>query len=120
MTTDQNELIRAAVEKIEGARKARNISVRTAVEKIPNISESYWRQFVAGGLTQSGIWIPRIPSVDQVLKMAAAVGMAAEVASDLGTELPEQSEAVIDRSELEQLKTDLIGILERIDRLQRG
>jgi len=65
MADDSNERIRAALEKIEAARRARGISVRAAAEKIPNISESYWRQLIAGGVSQAGIWVPRIPTTDQ-------------------------------------------------------
>lgn len=113
-------LIRQALDKIEAARKRRGISIRDAAAKVQNISEGYWRQFMAGGVMQSGIWVPKTPTVEQVLKMAAAVGVAAEVAQDMGVEPPDGvQETVIDRTELEQLRADIAGILERIDQTLR-
>lgn len=117
MTNDQDQRIRAALEKIEAARKARGISVRAAAEKIPNISESYWRQFVAGGVSQAGIWIPRIPSLDQLVKMAGAVGVGSEVAQDLGVEEPSAPTTVMGQSELKEIRAQLQAILERLSRI---
>ncbi len=87
----QEELIRQALEKIERARDRQGISIRRAAERAPKISEGYWRQLVAGGTSQSGVWIPRLATVDQVLKMASAVGIADEIATDLGISTPQQT-----------------------------
>jgi hypothetical protein len=122
MTEPDNERVRAALDKIETTRKARSISVRTAAGKLHSISESYWRQLVAGGVHQNGVWVPRIPTEEQLLKMAAAVGVSSEIARDLGVDesaLAPQ-ETVVDRAELEELRAQLESILNRIDKIQRG
>lgn len=113
---DENDL-KAALEKIEAVRKARGISVRTATSRVTNISESYWRQFVAGGVQQNGIWIPRSPNLDQVLKMAGAIGIAAEVAEELNVEVPPEQPAAISRSELEEMQRIVTEMLEKLNKL---
>ncbi len=114
----QEELIRQALEKIERARDRQGISIRRAAERAPKISEGYWRQLVAGGTSQSGVWIPRLATVDQVLKMASAVGIADEIVAHLGDELPEQLRALYARgSDLGQNLNDetLAAVLRSID-----
>lgn len=116
MSTDDT-LIRQALDKIEATRKRRGISVRDAAGQVQHISEGYWRQFVAGGVKQSGIWVPKIPTPEQLVKMAAAVGIADEIAENLGVAPPQ--EAVYDADELRELRDQLNTILDRIEEIQR-
>jgi len=116
MSTDDTPT-RRALDKIEDARKRRGMSVREAAGQVQHISEGYWRQFVAGGVKQSGIWVPKVPTPDQLVKMAAAVGIADEIAADLGVTPPESS--TYDRDELRELRDQLNSILDRIEEIQR-
>lgn len=48
------------------------------------MSESNWRQLVAGQAVQGGQVVKRLARLDQVLDMAAAVGLVDEVAEIVG------------------------------------
>lgn len=116
MSTDDTP-IRSALDKIEAARKRRGMSVRDAAGQVQHISEGYWRQFVAGGVKQSGVWVPKTPTPAQLVKMATAVGIGDEIADDLGVAKPEASSYDID--ELRALRGQLNTILDRIEEIQR-
>ncbi|HWD83307.1 MAG TPA: hypothetical protein VG497_30615 [Kribbella sp.] len=116
MSTDDT-LIRQALDKIEVTRKQRGISVRDAAAQVQHISEGYWRQFVAGGVKQSGIWVPKTPTPEQLVKMAAAVGIGDEIADTLGVAKPEPPSYDLD--ELQELRGQLNSILDRIEEIQR-
>jgi len=115
MTSTDDALIRQSIDKIEDARKRRGISVREAASNIRGISEGYWRQFVAGGVKQSGIWVPKTPTPEQLVKMASAVGIGGEVASDLGVE----PLADLDLDRLDALEQMLEAALAELNRLKR-
>lgn len=68
---------------VEEQRKKARVSLRAAADRA-GISESTWRQLVAGGLNVAGRWVNRTPRRDQVLDMAIAVGCIDEVATAIG------------------------------------
>jgi len=63
-------------------------------------------------------------SEERVLRLAEVLGIAEiEARRGLGLWVPDETakpETVIGRGELEQLKADLLSILDRIDKLQQG
>lgn len=68
---------------VEKNRKKLRISLRTAAERA-GLSESTWRQLVAGGVNVGGKWVNRVPRRDQVLDMALAVECLDEAVTALG------------------------------------
>lgn len=90
------------------------MSVREAAGRVRNISEGYWRQFVAGGVKQSGIWVPKTPTPEQLVKMAAVVGIGDEIAAEFGVAKPPP-----DVDELRELREQLNAIIDRIEEMQR-
>lgn len=113
--TPGDTAVRRAIEKVEAARKRRGISVREASGRVHNISEGYWRQFVAGGVKQSGVWVPKTPTPEQVVRMATAVGIGPEIADDLGLESPEPP----GMDELDAIEELLQSALAELNRLKR-
>lgn len=81
--TKQVEPHVALVEIVEERRKRARISLRAAADRA-GISESTWRQLVAGGVNAGGRWVNRTPRRDQVLDMAVAVECLDEVAAAIG------------------------------------
>jgi hypothetical protein len=67
---------------VEKNRKRMRISLRLAAERA-GISESTWRQLVAGGVNVGGKWVNRTPRRDQVLDMALAVECLEEAVTAL-------------------------------------
>lgn len=115
MSTDDTPT-RQALDRIETARRQQGISVREAAGRVRNISEGYWRQFVAGGVKQSGIWVPKIPTPEQLVRMAAAVGIGKEIAAEFGVATPPPD---YDVDELRELRAQLNAIIDKIEEIQR-
>lgn len=84
-----------AVTLIEGGREDREMSIREAAGRA-GIHESYWRQIVAGGVHQGGVWVARNPTKRTLLAMARAVGVELEVRAAMGEKTPRRRRPGID------------------------
>ncbi len=116
------------VQIVEKNRKKLRISLRTAAERA-GLSESTWRQLVAGGVNVAGRWVNRVPRRDQVLDMALAVGCLDEAAEALGADPAEVMEArdrviLVDPAEEEIMTlrhlrpTEKLRLIEELQRLR--
>jgi hypothetical protein len=90
--TKNNDPAQVLVQVVERHRKRSRMSLRAAADRA-GISESTWRQLVAGGVNVAGRWVNRMPRRDQVLDMAMAVGCLEEAATALGAEADEVMES---------------------------
>lgn len=115
--TDQQ--VQRVLQRIEAERLRRGLSVRRAAARTPRISEGYWRQLVNGGMKQSGVWVPRVATTQQLLWMATAVGLGREIAEELGVKPPEDGSVSVDRRKLQEFREVLSDALRRLDELER-
>lgn len=113
---------------VEKNRKRSRMSLRAAADRA-GLSESTWRQLVAGGVNVAGRWVNRLPRRDQVLDMALAVGCLDEAATAMGAEGDEVMEArnrviIIDPAEEEIMTlrhlrpTEKLRLIEELQRLR--
>lgn len=113
---------------VETHRKRSRMSLRAAADRA-GLSESTWRQLVAGGVNVAGRWVNRVPRRDQVLDMALAVGCLDEAAEALGADPAEVMEArdrviLVDPAEEEIMTlrhlrpTEKLRLIEELQRLR--
>lgn len=116
------EAVRVLAKIIEPRRKQQRISLRDASDRA-GMSEATWRQLVAGGVNQSGVWVDRIARRDQLLDMAQAVDCLHKVATEIEATDDEIASAqrrvvIPDPAEQEIMSSRFLGTYEKLRLLE--